>query len=145
VRATVCGLPVALSLTVMEPVRLPEAVGANVTVITQLAPVVRVAPQVLVCEKFVLATMLVICSTAVPELVRVASSVSLIEPTTSVPKSKLLGDMVAAGDPIIPPPIPPPQPAIAHTQKSARQRCNLIDAPPTKIPMGNRFRNGAEM
>jgi hypothetical protein len=90
----VCGLPVALSLTVMEPVRLPEAVGANVTVITQLAPVASVAPQVLVCEKFALATMLVICGAAVPELIRVASSVSLIEPTTSGPKSKLLGDMV---------------------------------------------------
>src|SRR5256885_15221409 len=60
VRATVRGLPVALSVTVMDPVRLPEAAGANVTVITQLAPVARVEPQVLVCEKFVLATMLVI-------------------------------------------------------------------------------------
>lgn len=35
VSLTVCGLPLALSVMVMEPVRVPVAVGVNVTLIVQ--------------------------------------------------------------------------------------------------------------
>ena len=35
VSLTVCGLPLALSVIVMEPVRVPVAVGVNVTLIVQ--------------------------------------------------------------------------------------------------------------
>src|SRR5882672_6744538 len=35
---TVCGLPVALSVTVIVPAWLPVAVGVNVTLIAQFAP-----------------------------------------------------------------------------------------------------------
>lgn len=42
VRAAVCGLPVALSVTERFPVRLPEDVGEKVTLIAQLAPAARV-------------------------------------------------------------------------------------------------------
>ena len=38
VRLTVCGLPAALSVRVIEAARLPTALGVNVTVIVQLAP-----------------------------------------------------------------------------------------------------------
>jgi hypothetical protein len=48
VRLTVCGLPVALSVMLTEAVRLPEAVGVNVTLIVQLPPAATELPHVLV-------------------------------------------------------------------------------------------------
>lgn len=48
VRLTVCGLPVALSVMVTEAVRLPGAVGVNVTLTVQLLPANTELPQVLV-------------------------------------------------------------------------------------------------
>ena len=47
VRATLCGLPIALSVIVSEPVRLPLVVGAKVTLKVQLAAGATVLPQVL--------------------------------------------------------------------------------------------------
>jgi hypothetical protein len=41
VKATVCGLPVALSATFKVPVRVPAAVGVNKTLIVQLPPAAR--------------------------------------------------------------------------------------------------------
>ena len=77
-RATVCGLPVALSVTVIVPGRLPTAVGVNVTLMEQLAPAAREAPQVLVWAYGALATMLVMFSAAVPELVNVTVCAALV-------------------------------------------------------------------
>ena len=71
VRLTVWGLPVALSVTVIVPGWLPVAVGVKVTLMEQLAPAAREAPQVLVWAYGALATMLVMVSAAVPELVSV--------------------------------------------------------------------------
>ena len=48
VRFTVCGLPVALSVILTEAVRLPAAVGVNLTLIRQLAPAATELPHVLV-------------------------------------------------------------------------------------------------
>ena len=48
VRLTVCGLPVALSVTVIAPGWLPVDVGLNVTLMVHLAPAATEAPQVLV-------------------------------------------------------------------------------------------------
>ena len=48
VRLTECGLPLALSVTVIVPVRVPVAVGVNVTLIEQLALAAKVLPQVVV-------------------------------------------------------------------------------------------------
>ena len=42
------GLPLALSETVKVPARLPEAVGAKVTLMVQLLAVLRELPQLLV-------------------------------------------------------------------------------------------------
>jgi len=47
-RLTACGLPLALSVTVMVPGWLPMAVGVKVTLMEQLAPAATEAPQVLV-------------------------------------------------------------------------------------------------
>src|SRR5947208_1915195 len=44
--ATVCGLPLALSVTNSVPVRILEAVGVKVTLIEQFAPAANVAPVV---------------------------------------------------------------------------------------------------
>src|SRR5712692_8775510 len=48
VRETVCGLPTALSEMVMAPVRVPVAVGLNVTKILQLDDAARLVPQLFV-------------------------------------------------------------------------------------------------
>jgi hypothetical protein len=63
---TVCGLPSALSVTESVPVTLPVALGVNVTMIGQLAPEARLAPQVSVSPKSAVATMLSMFSVAVP-------------------------------------------------------------------------------
>src|SRR5579863_5638864 len=44
VSPTVCGLPVALSVTVMAPERVPAAVGLKTTEIAQLAPEATLLP-----------------------------------------------------------------------------------------------------
>lgn len=51
VRATVCGLPEALSVMESEAVREPIALGLNVMLKVQLSPTARVAPQVVVRVK----------------------------------------------------------------------------------------------
>jgi hypothetical protein len=48
VRLTVCGLPAALSEMLTNAVRVPVAVGLNVTLIVQLPPAATELPQVLV-------------------------------------------------------------------------------------------------
>ena len=65
-REAACGLPGALSTTETLPVRLPVTFGMNLTLIGQLAPEARVAPQVLVSVKSAVAAMLLMISVAVP-------------------------------------------------------------------------------
>jgi len=48
-RPTLCGLPAASSVIVIAPVRLPTAVGVNVTLIVQFPLAATDAPQVFVC------------------------------------------------------------------------------------------------
>jgi len=48
VRLTVCGLPLALSVMLTEAVRVPGAVGVNLTLIVQLPPAATELPHVLV-------------------------------------------------------------------------------------------------
>jgi len=65
-RETVCVPPGALSVTDSMPLRVPEAVGAKVTMIVQLAPAARNEPQVSDWLKSPLAVMPVMLSVAVP-------------------------------------------------------------------------------
>ena len=67
----VCGEPLALSVTVNVPVRVPLAVGVNVTEMEHFAPAATLDPQVLVSAKSPEATMDVTLSAACPELVSV--------------------------------------------------------------------------
>ena len=78
VSATVCGLPVALSVTVIVPGWLPAAVGVKVTVMVQLAAAATEAPQVLVWAYGALAAMLVMVSAPLLPLVRVTVCAALV-------------------------------------------------------------------
>ena len=50
-KATLCGLPVALSLMITKAVRSALTVGAKTMVIVQLPPAGTELPQLLLCEK----------------------------------------------------------------------------------------------
>ena len=77
-RVTVCGLPVALSVMVIVPGWLPAAVGVNVTLMVQLLPTLKEAPQESDSEYCALAVMLLMFSVAVPELVSVTDCAALV-------------------------------------------------------------------
>jgi hypothetical protein len=83
-----------------EAVRLPLVVGSKVTLIVQFPPAATELPQVLVSAKSpVLApvsAMLEKLSAALPLLVRVAVSVPLLVFMDSLPKERLVGEMLAA-------------------------------------------------
>ncbi len=73
VSETVCGLPLALSVTETAPVREPATVGVKVTEIVQVPAAATDAPQVLVWLKSPLAAMLVMVSAADPLFVSVTA------------------------------------------------------------------------
>jgi hypothetical protein len=85
-KATAWGLPLALSVSVRLPERLPVAVGVNVTLITQLllpatdVLVLHVVPLAAMAKSPVTA-MLVKVSHAVPLLVTVTALAGLVVPT----------------------------------------------------------------
>ena len=96
VRAIVNGDPVALLVTVMDPVALPAAVGANFALSVALCDGLIVAGVVspLTVKPVPAATMLEICTAAVPVL----ESVMLCEvllPAATLPKLTLLGVAVS--------------------------------------------------
>jgi hypothetical protein len=84
VRLTLCGLPLALSVTVSDAVRVPDADGVNVTLIVQLAPAATLLPQLLVWAKspeFVpLTPMLEMLKVAFPVLETVTVCGALVVP-----------------------------------------------------------------
>ena len=66
VRATVWGLPDALSLTESVPLRLPDPLGVKVTLTVQFAPDARLEAQLSVSPKFTVAAMPAMLSAVVP-------------------------------------------------------------------------------
>ena len=72
VRLTICGLPCALSLTERIPLRVPEAVGVNITLMLQLEPDAKDAGQLLVWLKSPVIWMPLMVSGAFPLLFSVA-------------------------------------------------------------------------
>lgn len=98
-RETVCGLPAALSLTLSAAVRVPLAVGLNVTLMLQLAPAPKELPQLWVCAKSptlvpVIAIPLIV-KVLVPTLVSVTVIAGLVVPMATVPKFRLVGKSFA--------------------------------------------------
>jgi len=71
VRLTVWALVLALSLIDNDPVTVPVVVGAKATEIVQFAPAARDEPQVLVCEKPLLAAMPLMLRATFPVFLRV--------------------------------------------------------------------------
>jgi hypothetical protein len=80
-KATVCGDPAALSVIVSEPLRVPVAVGVNVTAIMQFAPAATDVPQVFVSAKSPEAAIELIVRAACPLLVSVTICAALAAPT----------------------------------------------------------------
>jgi hypothetical protein len=81
VRLMVWVAGLALSVIVIEPVRVPVAVGRKVTLIEQEADAATLDPQVLVSEKLPLATMLAMLRGTLPVFLRVTLCALLTEPT----------------------------------------------------------------
>ena len=109
VKATLCGLPDALSVIRSEALREPVAVGLNVTLIVQLAPAARLEPQLFVCEKFEefvpANAMLLIVSAPVPVLVNVTGLAALVVFTIWFPNASDVGDRLTTGTRVTPVPV----------------------------------------
>ena len=96
---TICGLPLPLSAIVSVPVRLPVAVGENVTLIAQLAPTTKLLPQVLVSTKSPLAVTLATAMSEAPVFVNVTDCGALVLPTSWPLKVSALAERLAMGPP----------------------------------------------
>ena len=79
------------------PVRAPTNAGVNAIEIVQLAPIARLAPQVLVLVKSPLVAMALILSIAVPVLGNETVCAMLVVPWTWLAKARLLGDKLTTG------------------------------------------------
>jgi hypothetical protein len=90
--AMVCGLLLALSVTVTVPLSAPVTAGLKVTEIVQLFPAETELRQVFVSANPALAPMLVINRVALPVLDKVTFLVELVDPTTTFPKLKLVAE-----------------------------------------------------
>jgi hypothetical protein len=96
-KATVCGEPLALSVIVTMPVRVPAAVGVKVTEIVQLPPAATLDPQLLVSAKSPDAVIEVTDRAAVPELVSVTVWAALVMPSACGANVRLVGESVTVG------------------------------------------------
>jgi hypothetical protein len=76
--ATVVGLLPALLLTESVPVRVPDAVGRNVTLTVQDAPAAIDVPQVLLCAKSPVTETLAAEAVALPVFVTVTACAALV-------------------------------------------------------------------
>jgi hypothetical protein len=77
-RATVCGLPVALSVIVTIADRAPAAVGVKVTYTLQTEFGATAAPQLLVCAKSPAVVIPVICMGVLPLLETAITCAALV-------------------------------------------------------------------
>ncbi len=94
---TLCGLPAASSLIVIEPLRAPVAVGRNVTLTVQLVPAASELPQLFDWAKSPDAAIEVMLNAALPVLLSVTLWALLLVPTFWVPKLSDVGLTLAAG------------------------------------------------
>jgi hypothetical protein len=106
VRGTVCGLPTALSARERLALRAPAADGVNITLMAQLAPALRLEPQVLVSAKsaaFAPVTVTLVSDIVeLPVFVSVTDWDALGEPTALFPKERLVGANVAMASTPVP-------------------------------------------
>jgi hypothetical protein len=96
-RATVCGLPGALSVIVRVPVCGPEAVGVKVTCTVQLLEAAMEAPHVFVAGNPLVVWTDETNNGPVPVLVTVTCCAPLVVPVAWTPNESDVGDRVTAG------------------------------------------------
>jgi len=105
-RATVWGLPVALSVMVTVPLAAPAAVGEKVTLIVQVAlAAIDALVQELVSAKPALAATALTVKAALPLLVTVTVCALLVVPFSWLPKEREVGDKETPG-PVAAVPVP---------------------------------------
>jgi hypothetical protein len=97
VNNTVCGEPIALSVTLTVPVLLPAAVGVNVTDRVQVPLAARLEPQFWLTAKSPETTIEVRANAALPEFVSVTVWAVLVVPVVCEEKVRLVGESVADG------------------------------------------------
>jgi hypothetical protein len=97
-RETECGLPIVLSVIVIEALRGPNWLGVKVTLMVQFAPAATFESHVLLWVKsaalFPVSAMLLITTAEVPVLVTVSCCALLTVPTSCRPKLRLEGARV---------------------------------------------------
>jgi hypothetical protein len=100
-RATVWGLPLALSLMLTQAVRVPLAVGVKVTLIVPLAPAATELPQVLVWAKspasVPVTDSLVISKTPLPTFPTVTVWAALVVPAGRLANESVVGERLICG------------------------------------------------
>ena len=102
-RATVWVAGLASSVKVKLPVRVPMAVGVNVTLTVQLAPTATVLPQVLaLMAKSPLMPILLMLSVAVPVFVSFTTFAGLVVPNTLLANVSFATERVTTGPPLLP-------------------------------------------
>jgi hypothetical protein len=101
-RATLCGLPIALSEMLMVPVLVPLATGLKVTEIVQLAPTLTLVPQVLVWEKSPLVVIVRGVRAPVPVLDSVSVCGELRVETACPEKVRLVAERLTTGTSPVP-------------------------------------------
>jgi hypothetical protein len=96
-KVTAWGEPLALSVIINDPVRLPATVGVKITEIMQAVPTATFVPQVFVWAKSPDAAIDVMVSGAVPELFSVTICAALLVLSVCKAKVRLVGERVTAG------------------------------------------------
>lgn len=105
-RLTICGEVDPLSVTEIDPARVPVACGINVTEIVQVAgegP--SVVPHVFVCAKSPLTSAIEIGVDAVPVFFTVTVFAALVVPTVCAANVSLVGETVTTTVPALPVPV----------------------------------------
>ena len=88
-----------MSEMVSVPVCVPELVGAEATLIAQLAPTAKELPQLFVSANCPEVTAPPMLTAVLPVLVTVTVCGPLVFPTLTLPKLRLVGDTLTVVDP----------------------------------------------
>ena len=102
-RVAVCGLLLALSITLSTPLEGPALVGVNVTAILHVALAFRDAGQLSPSEKGPVDKMFVILKETDELFVRVSNCGPLLAPTFVLANVTEVGDTMATGEIPVPP------------------------------------------
>ena len=125
-RATVWGVELALSVIATVPLSEPAAVGAKNTRMLHCAPTAKDVPQLLLCEKLLLAVTLLMVIAVEPVLVNVTDLEGLVVPTVWLVKVRLVGDREAE---VVAAPVP-----VRLTVWALVLALSVMDSSPVRVP-----------